>query len=58
MRYAVIVMLDTERTPDNIIGEIVSNLEFDPTPATTVDAVVVLTDDGTEIGTYNRKEKK
>ena len=57
MRFAVIVMLDTGRSPHNVLDEIVSNLEFDASPHTEVRSVVVLTDDGTEVAVYDRKEK-
>ena len=56
MRYAVVVMLDTERTPRNVIDEIVSNLEFDVSTHTEVQSVVVLMDDATEVAVYDRKE--
>ncbi len=58
MRYAVVVMLDTGRTPTNVIQEVVSNLEFDVATQTTVLSVVVLVDDATEVAVYDRKEKK
>ena len=58
MKYAVIVMLETELTPQNIVEEIVSNLEFDPATQTVVHSVVVLIDDATEVALYERKEPK
>lgn len=54
MRYAVVVMLDTELPPQKMIEEIVSNLEFDPATQTAVSSVVVLTDDGEELAVYDR----
>ena len=56
MRYAVIVLLDTERTPTNIIEEIVSTLEFEVSTNSMVLSVVVLTDDATEVAVYDPKE--
>ena len=55
MRYAVVVMLDTERTPQNVIDEIVSHLEFEVSTHTEVQSVVVLMDDATEAAVYDRK---
>lgn len=54
MRYAVVVMLDTEIQPQKIIEEIVSNLEFDAATQTTVSSVVVLVDDGEEVAVCAR----
>ncbi len=58
MRFALIVMLDTERSPQNVMGEIVSHLEFEPVTQTTVLSVAVFNDDGEEVAVYDRKEKK
>ena len=55
MRYAVLVFLDTERTPQTIANEIVSNLDFDNQEVT---SVVVLTDDGKQVAVYDRKEER
>lgn len=57
MRYAVIVMLETERTPQNIIDEIVSVLEFEPSTQTTIASIVVLLDDSTEVAIYEKEQK-
>ena len=55
MRYAVVVMLDTEDDPKEIATEIVSSLEFEH--RTTVRSVVALTEDGKEVAVYDRKEE-
>ena len=56
MRYAVVVMLDTDDDPKEIANEIVSGLEFEH--RTTVRSVVVLTEDGEEVAVYDRKEEE
>ena len=58
MKYAVIVMLNTERSPQNILEEIVSQLEYEISTHTEVQSVVVLLDDATEVAVYDRKERK
>ena len=55
MRFALIVMLDSEDEPEQLADEVVSALEFDH--PTTVRYAVVLTDDGQEVAVYDRKEK-
>ena len=55
MRFALIVMLDSEEEPKQLANEVVSALEFDH--HTTVKYAVVLTDDGQEVAVYDRKEK-
>jgi hypothetical protein len=57
VRYAVIVMLDSEMTPQTIVNEIVSNLEFDGSTETVVRSVVVLIDDATEVAVYDKEQK-
>ena len=53
VRYAVIVILDTDLQPQKVIEEIVSTLEFDR--LITVRYAVALTDDGEEV--YAFKEE-
>ena len=55
MRFALIVMLDSEDEPKHLANEVVSALEFDH--RSTVKYAVVLTDDGQEVAVYDRKEK-
>ena len=55
MRYAVVVMLDSDDDPTELANEIVSGLEFEH--RTTVGSVVVLTEDGEEVAVYDRKEE-
>jgi hypothetical protein len=58
MKYAAIVMLETDLTPQNIVEEICSNLEFDSAKNNTVvHSIVVLTDDATEVANYERKKE-
>lgn len=54
MRYAVIVMLDTERSPQNIVDEVLSHLEYEPATHTVVQSIVVLLDDATEVAVYEK----
>ena len=54
MRYATVVMLDTDLDPKELANEIVSGLEFEH--RTTVRSVVVLTEDG--VAVYDRKEEE
>ena len=54
MRYAVVVMLDSDDDPPEMANEIVSALEFEH--RTTVRSAVVLTEDGEEVAVYDRKE--
>ncbi len=56
MRYATVVMLDTDDDPKELANEIVSGLEFEH--RTTVRSVVVLTEDGEEVAVYDRKEEE
>ena len=56
MRYATVVMLDTDLDPKELANEIVSGLEFEH--RTTVRSVVVLTEDGEEVAVYDRKEEE
>ena len=56
MRYAALVMFDTEDLPEDIVNEIRCNLEFDH--QTTVLAVSVHTDDGEEVAKFDNKEQK
>ena len=58
MRRAVVVVLETDCLPRNILHEIVSHLEFEPATHTTVHSVVVLNDDGKELAVYNRRRNK
>jgi hypothetical protein len=53
MRLVVIAFLDTERKPQEIADEIVSNLDFD----NQVLSVVVLTEDGKEVGNYDKNPR-
>ena len=55
MRYAVVVMLDSDDDPTALANEIVSGLEFEH--RTTVRSAVVLTEDGREVAVYDRKEE-
>ena len=55
MRYAVVVMLDSDDDPTEIANEIVSGLEFEH--RTTVRSAVVLTEDGREVAVYDRQEE-
>ena len=55
MRFALIVMLDSEDEPKQLANEVVSALEFDH--RSTVKYAVVLTDEGQEVAVYDRKEK-
>lgn len=57
MQFAVIVFLDTDASPETIINEIVSQLEFEPSTHTVVHSVAVLLDDSTEVGIYERKKE-
>ena len=52
VRYTVVVIVDTERTPQNLIREVVSNLEFEPATKTTVSSVIALTEGGTDVAVY------
>lgn len=54
-RYAVVVMVDSDDGPREIVDEIVSTLEFEH--RSTVRSVVVLDENGTELAVYDRKEK-
>jgi hypothetical protein len=54
MRYAVVVVLDTDDDPKRLANEIVSGLEFEH--RTTVRSVVVRTDDGEAVAGYGRQE--
>ena len=54
MRYAVIVVLETELQPEKLRDELVSVLEFDH--EATTHSVVVLTDDGKEAAVCDREE--
>ena len=56
MRYATVVMLDTDDDPKELANEIVSGLEFEH--RVTVRSVVVLTEDGEEVAVYDRKEEE
>ncbi len=55
MRYAVIVIVDSDDSPQEILDEILSTLEFDH--RSTVQSVVVFNDDGEELAAHNHKEK-
>jgi hypothetical protein len=55
MRYAVLVILDTDCAPQALIDELVSTLTFDTVPATDVLSVTVLTDDGDDVASYRTK---
>lgn len=55
-RYAVVVMVDSDDAPQQILNEIVSTLEFEH--QSTVLSVVVLDDGGRELAAYDRKEKR
>ncbi len=54
MRFALIVMVDSDDEPERLVKEAVSTLEFDH--RSTVRYAVVLTDDGEEV--YNFKEEQ
>ena len=54
MRYAVVVLLDTDDDPTGLANEIVSCLEFEH--RTTVKSVVAQTEDGEAVAVYDRKE--
>lgn len=54
-RYAVVVMVDSDDGPREVLNEIVSTLEFEH--RSTVRSVVVLDEDGTELAVYDRREK-
>jgi hypothetical protein len=54
MRYAVVVMLDTDDDPKGLANEIMSGLEFEH--RTTVRSVVVRTEDGEAVAVYDRQE--
>ena len=56
MRYAVVVVLESDDDPKALPNEIVSGLEFDHRAA--VRSVVVLTEDGDEVAVYDRKEER
>jgi hypothetical protein len=53
MRFALIVMLDSDDEREKLVNEVISSLEFDH--RTSVRYAVVLTDDGEEV--YDRKEE-
>lgn len=55
-RYAVVVMVDSDDGPKQILNEIVSTLEYEH--RSTVRSVVVLNEDGKELAVHDRKEKK
>lgn len=52
-RYAVVVMVDSEDSPNDVLHEIVSALEFDH--RSTIQSVVVLDEDGEELAVLDRK---
>ena len=54
-RYAVVVMVDSDDDPKEVLNEIVSTLEFEH--RSTVLSVVVLDDDGKELAVHDRKER-
>lgn len=54
-RYAVVVMVDSDDGPQEILNEIVSTLEFEH--RSTIRSVVVLNEDGKELAVYDRKEE-
>lgn len=54
-RYAVIVMVDSDDGPQELLNEILSTLEFEH--RSTVRSVVVLNEDGEQLAVHDRKEK-
>ena len=55
-RYAVVVMVDSDDGPQEILNEILSTLEFEH--RSTVRSVVVLNEDGRELAVHDRKEER
>lgn len=55
-KYAVVVMINSDDGPQDVLNEIVSTLEFDH--RSTVRSVVVLNEDGEELAIYDRKEEE
>lgn len=53
--YAVVVMVDSDDGPKEVLNEIVSTLEFEH--RSTVRTVAVLDEDGKELAVYDRKEE-
>lgn len=56
MRYAVLVIVDTQEKPRRIRDEIVSALEFEH--RTSVNYLAVLMRSGRKAAVYDRKEKR
>ncbi len=54
-RYALVLMVDSEDDPEELVNEIVSTLEFDH--RSTIRSVVLLDEDGKELAVHDRKEK-
>ena len=54
MRYAVVVMVDSDDGPQELLNEIVSTLEFEH--RSTVRSVVVLNEDGKELAVHDKEE--
>lgn len=54
MRYAVLLFLDTERTPQTIVNEVVSNLDFDNQEVT----LAIVLDKGRQVAVYYPKEER
>ncbi len=55
MRFALIVMLDSDDEPERLVKETISTLEFDH--RSSVRYAVVLTDDGQEVYDFKFKEE-
>lgn len=54
MKFTVITILDTDLPPQTLIDEIRSTFEYDG--SADIDSIVVLIDDETEVGVYNKEQ--
>jgi hypothetical protein len=54
VKFIVIVTLETDMTPQTIINEIRSQVEFEPATHTDINSIVVPIDDATEVGIYEK----
>lgn len=54
MHYAVLVFIDTELTPQTIVNEVVSNLDFDNQEVT----LAIVFDNGRQVAVYYPKEER
>lgn len=58
MRYAIVAIVETKMLPKRLLGELCSALEFDRAKTnTTVETVVVLTDNGRSVAHYDRRDR-